>query len=322
MQEPGNGHKKALHFHHPPSRVVSLVPSITESMFDLGFGSAVVGVTDYCIHPAASLEGLPRVGGPKNPNVEGILDLSSDLVLANWEENQRQTVDTLESYGVPVWVTFPKTVNEAIDILWTLVGLFKSREAAVRLQTLEVTLEWATAAASERTPLRYFCPIWVGELDSKDLWWMTFNRDTYAHDLLRLLGGENVFANRQRRYPLKADLGLVDAEDAGERDTRYPRLAFTEVSQAQPQVILLPDEPYPFTEEHRGFLCTHLADSEVVKNDRIHLVDGTLNHLAWNAPGVCFTRTPESVGLAWVGYILRYRKCLTNEFGRVRISII
>jgi ABC-type Fe3+-hydroxamate transport system substrate-binding protein len=276
MSKPGNGHKQALHFHQPPQRVVSLVPSLTESMFDLGFGGALVGITDYCIHPTGAIAALPRLGGTKAPNIEAILDLSPDLVLANQEENQRQSVEALEAYGVPVWVTFPKTVRESLDTLWTLTGIYHSREAAARLQTLEVTLEWAAAAALEKAKIRYFCPIWYQESVQTPLWWMTFNQYTYSHDLLKILGGANVFADRQRRYPLEADLGLAPAEEPGERDTRYPRISFDEIIQAQPQIILLPDEPFEFQAEHEELLHDKLAESPAVKDGRIHRVDGSL----------------------------------------------
>src|SRR5512139_3602968 len=117
-QEEGNGHRIAYHFHGPPKRVVSLVPSMTESLFELGFGETLVGITDYCIYPEERLEGLPRLGGPKNPRLEDIIALQPELVLANWEENTRRTVETLEAAGVRVWVTFPKTVRQALDVLW------------------------------------------------------------------------------------------------------------------------------------------------------------------------------------------------------------
>ena len=106
----GNGRDKALHFHHPPKRVVSLVPSMTESLFDLGLGDVVVGITDYCIYPAELLKNLPRVGGTKDVSEDEILDLKPDFVIANQEENSRQLVEKLEAAGIRVWVTFPKSV--------------------------------------------------------------------------------------------------------------------------------------------------------------------------------------------------------------------
>ena len=136
MLEEGNGHKKALHFSSPPRRVVSLVPSLTESLFDLGFGDAVVGITDYCVHPAEKLEDIPRIGGPKNPRVEDIIRLHPDLVLANWEENTRQTVEALEQAGIPVWVTFPKSVRQSLDVLWALASISFITAAYWILQTV------------------------------------------------------------------------------------------------------------------------------------------------------------------------------------------
>ncbi len=280
MKPNGNGQRIAMHFTHPPRRVVSLVPSMTESMFDLGFGESIVGVTDYCTRPAAALANLPRLGGPKNPRIQDIIALQPDLVLANWEENTRTAVEELERAGVRVWVTFPKTVRHALDVLWTLVGLYSSREAAIRLEVLELTLEWAQTAAAERQKVRYFCPIWTETTSTGQRWWMTFNQDTYAHDLLSILGGENIFGGRIRRYPLEADLGLKEAQDAGERDTRYPRLGLAELRAADPELILLPDEPYPFQQETAEEIQRLLPDCPAVQRGRVCLVDGSL--LTWH----------------------------------------
>ena len=80
--------------------------------------------------------------------------------MANQEENSRELVESLEEAGVKVWVTFPKTLRQAMDVLWTIVGLYQSRTAAIRLETLELTLDWAEEAAKDRPTWRYFCPIW------------------------------------------------------------------------------------------------------------------------------------------------------------------
>ena len=82
----------------PPRRMVSLVPSMTESLFDLGLGEHLCAVTDYCIHPVEAVRGLERIGGTKKPNIERILQLQPDLVLANQEENTRQAVEALGGY--------------------------------------------------------------------------------------------------------------------------------------------------------------------------------------------------------------------------------
>lgn len=280
-----NGNKKALHFDHPPRRVVSLVPSLTESMFDLGFGESVVGITDYCIYPAEALRGLPRIGGPKNPRVEDILELKPDLVLANQEENTLKAVEALEAAGVRVWVSFPQTVRQAMDVLWTLAGLFQSSAAATKLRVLEITLEWSESAARQLDPKRYFCPIWQDSTSDGLSWWMTFNDQTYANDVLRIAGGENCFASRLRRYPLSADLRFSPGQDPGstgegERDTRYPRLNLDEIRAANPQIILLPSEPYAFGETHKQELCTLLEGTEAVSQGKVFLVDGSL--ITWH----------------------------------------
>ena len=272
----GNGHKDALHFSHPPNRVVSLVPSMTESMFDLGVGESLVGITDYCIHPAAWVEKLPHLGGTKNPRVKEILALKPDLVLANWEENSRSTVEALREAGVGVWVTFPQSVSDSIEVLWTLANLFKSSIAKIKLQTLELTLDWALSAAAARPNFRYFCPIWYSQRGDGLPWWMTFNRDTYSHDLLQILGGQNVFADRERLYPLDADLGLVPADEASGQDKRYPRVSLDEVRSAEPELILLPDEPYPFDETHLQTIQSLLAETPSVRNGSVSLVEGSL----------------------------------------------
>ena len=100
MKKGDNGFKQGLHFIEAPKRVVSLVPSMTESMFSLGFDQALVGITDYCIYPEGALQHLPRLGGPKNPDLSRILNLHPDLVLANQEENTPQTVHGLEAAGI------------------------------------------------------------------------------------------------------------------------------------------------------------------------------------------------------------------------------
>lgn len=280
MHPNGNGFKKGLHFLEPPKRVVSLVPSMTESMFDLGFGQALVGITDYCVHPAGALGELPRLGGPKNPNLIQILDLHPDLVLANQEENTPKTVHALESAGVKVWVTFPKTVREALDILWTLTGLFHSQSAALRLEILERTLEWSQMARQDRPTISYFCPIWQETYPDQTVWWMTFNQDTYCSDMLAQMGGSNIFADRQRRYPLVADLGQADSEAAVGRDTRYPRVQLSEVIERQPEIILLPSEPFGFTEENQQQILEWMADTPAVRSGRVHRVDGSL--ITWH----------------------------------------
>jgi hypothetical protein len=105
---------------------------------------------------------------------------------------------------------------------------------------------------------------------------MTFNADTFAHDLLLKLNLINIFAKRERRYPLAADLHRAEAKLIEGRDTRYPRVTLAEVADAQPQLVLLPDEPYVFGEKH----AQDLVDALKLPRERIHLIDGSL--LFWH----------------------------------------
>lgn len=267
-------------FSHPPERVVSLVPSLTESLFDLGLNEALVGVTDFCVHPQGALQGLPRVGGTKNPRLEDVLALSPDLVLANQEENTPAVVRQLTDAGVAVWVSFPTTVQGALQVLRQLAELWHSSEALIRIETLERAVEWSQAAGVDRPRVRYFSPIWMEEGSAGEPWWMTFNRQTYIHDLLDLLGGANVFADRRRRYPLQADLGLGPPDDSDGRDTRYPRVTRAEILEADPDVILLPDEPFPFNARHSRRIEDYLSDVAAVREGRLLQVDGSL--LSWH----------------------------------------
>jgi iron complex transport system substrate-binding protein len=262
-----------------PPRIVSLVPSYTESLFDLGFGKYVVGVTEYCVHPASELASVQRVGSVRAPDINCILGLAPDVVLANQEENSPETVRSLEQAGVSVWLSFPKSVDEMFEVLVGFVRFYHDEAASLRVRMLETSFDWAVQAAADQPKLRFFCPIWQGKLGTEKVWWMTFNQDTYASDLLEKLGGLNVFTGRTRRYPLEADLGLATAEEPGLRDTRYPRVSLEEVIASQPEVILLPDEPFTFDDAARSQLMELLHETPAVKAQRIYNFDGSV--IAW-----------------------------------------
>lgn len=268
-------------FAHPPERVVSLVPSMTESLFDLGFGDSMVGITDYCIHPREKLHGIMRIGGVKAPRIEDILNLKPDLVLANQEENTPAAINALQEAGVNVWLTFPKTIREAVDVLWVMVGIYQSKMAALRLEILEHSLDWATAAGSERLhDIRYFCPIWQDVDSDGSPWWMTFNRYTYMHDLLEKLGGINIFSNRENQHHNEANIGKDQSYEVVDRDTRYPRVSVDEVRAANPELIILPDEPFVFGEDHQQAFYQLFDECAAARQGKIILVEGSL--ITWH----------------------------------------
>jgi ABC-type Fe3+-hydroxamate transport system substrate-binding protein len=260
--------KRTLTFGAAPRRVVSLVPSDTYSVAALGCGDALVGRTDYCELPADVALRVPSVGGTKNPKIEAILDLSPDLVIANQEENTKKDLETLAQRGVKVLVAFPKRAADGLAHLARLARIFRvDSDASVRelLRRGYNGIREAEEARKTLTSLRTFCPIWMKPL-------MTIHGTTFISDVLDLAGAQNVFADRERRYPLAADVGTAAAlppEDVAGRDTRYPRVTLEEVTSRAPELVLLPDEPHPFTEEDaavfRGLEIPAAARGAVVR---------------------------------------------------------
>ena len=239
--------KRELVFGVAPKRVVSLVPSDTFSLAALGCGAALVGRTDYCELPADVAAKVPSIGGTKNPRVDAILDLSPDLVIANQEENTKKDLEQLVQRGVKVLVAFPRRAADGIAHLARLARVFHvERDPKVRAllkRGYDVVRE-AEEARATRSPLATFCPIWMDPL-------MTINGDTFISSMLDLAGAANVFVERERRYPLAADLGRatpLSGDRTAGRDTRYPRVTMDEVVERAPQLVLLPDEPHPFSE--------------------------------------------------------------------------
>ncbi len=248
MLADARGH--GLRFDAPPGRVVSLVPSWTEALFALGRGGHVVGATDYCVHPSGPLSGVPRVGGTKNPSLERIAALRPDLVLANREENRRRDVERLEARGIRVWVSYPRGVQEALRDLRGLGEILDAAAAAGRIAA-EVEAALARAAARAR-PVRYAALVWYDPF-------MLVGPDTFADDLLGHCGGVNPLGDACGRYP---------------RVTREVLLAL------DPEVVLLPTEPYAFGAAERAELLA--LDWRPARESRVHIVEGEL--LSWYGP--------------------------------------
>jgi ABC-type hemin transport system substrate-binding protein len=242
------------------SRIVSLVPSLSESLVVLGLGDRLVGVTEYCVHPRGAFGRLPHVGGTKDADVRAIVDLAPDLVIANHEENTARAVRQLAQAEIDVWVTYPRTVRAGAVLLRELAGLGAKAEAVERwVVPVERAIEVAAMRSAETGDRpKVFCPIWRDP-------WMTIARETYIHDMIELCGGDNLFAT---------------AESGANR--RYPIVDLDDVVQAQPDVILLPDEPYAFDEADRKRLSA--IDCPAARNARIHMIDGTL--VSWYGPRI------------------------------------
>jgi ABC-type Fe3+-hydroxamate transport system substrate-binding protein len=261
-----------------PQRIVSLVPSLTEALFAFGLGHHIVGITDYCVEPQPQAETKPTIGGTKNPDVEAILRLAPDLVVANVEENRREDVESIQAHGISVFICYPQTVVDAVATLRALAqATGVEAQASPVLTSIESTYEETIALTMSRRKVRVFCAIWKHP-------WMTINRDTFIHDMLETCGGTNIFAERQRRFPLAADLGhQSEREDMRvvARDRRYPRVSLDEMASLMPEVILLPDEPYHFSAGDRADF-TRFSRVPAVSDERIHVIDGKILSWYWS----------------------------------------
>jgi ABC-type Fe3+-hydroxamate transport system substrate-binding protein len=195
-----------------PRRVVSLVPSLTDAI-EASEPGLVTGATDYCTHPADL--NVPRVGGSKYPNVDKVLDLRPDLVVANAEENRPEDVARLRADGIPVWVTtaaatVPEGLGSVRRLLTQGLGLTEP-DWLVEAEDL-----WRTASSEWATAI---IPVWRRP-------WIVVGRDTFAGDVLHRLGVANAYA------------GHAD---------RYPRPPLAELTDKAADLVVLPDEPYEFT---------------------------------------------------------------------------
>lgn len=240
----------------PPERIVCLIPSITETLFRLGAGDRVVGISKYCTEPAEGVAAKEKVGGEKNPDIPKILSLHPDLVIVNVEENRKEDVDRMEAAGVRLYVTYPRTVREGIAMIRDLGALVAAEDASEGIAArLDAILDETERLVAGRRPPRVFCPIWRRP-------YMAVNGDTFVDAVITACGGQNIFKGHAERYP---------------------RVTLEEVAARDPEVILLPDEPYPFAERHledfRPF-----GTVAAVREGRIHLLDGKI--VTWYGPRI------------------------------------
>ena len=246
---------RELLFGRPPERIVSLVPSDTHSVIALGAGARLVGRTRYCTSPEAA--GVPEVGGTKDVDVEVVIALEPQLVIANQEENSRPALEALAEQRVPVLVSLPRTVEQGSAHLARLARLLGVHKQEPARSLIRRAYALVPAAAAARTA---FVPIWMDPL-------MTMNADTFGSDVLARAGVTNVFGDRLRLYPLAADLGKSAPRDAAGRDVRYPRVTLDEVRARGAQLVILPDEPYAFTPADEAQLRAALPGARVVRVD-------------------------------------------------------
>lgn len=200
-------------------RIVSLVPSQTELLYDLNLNDHVVGITRFCERPREWFYHKARVGGTKDPDTERIAALKPDLIIGNAEENTRKTISFLEQQ-YPVWLSDVKNLDEAYRMMLSIGEITHRSDSANHL--VERIAKNFDGASLDPTGLKVLYFIW------KDPW-MAVGRDTFIHSMIEAAGFENVIKD-----PL----------------SRYPELTAEEISDLDPDLIFLSSEPYPFGNEH------------------------------------------------------------------------
>src|SRR5258708_7613229 len=235
-------------------RIISLVPSITEAVCMLGLEDALVGITDYCLHPAEVVVSKTRVGGTKNPRIPDIQALEPDLVIVNTDENRMQTFERLRSLRLNVLVTSTDSL-EMVETTWLQLGNATGTTDLARQYREGIT----AARAFNHQVLKGIRPLATLMLVWRDPW-MASGAGTYMESLLAQCGFRNVLSQADRKWTRIA----LNENQSGDL------LALPE----RPEVILLPSEPYPFDEAD----CDSLLELGF-RRGQIMLVDGIL--LSW-----------------------------------------
>lgn len=220
-----------------PHRIVSLVPSQTELLFELGLDRRIVGITKFCVHPAEKVKDKTIVGGTKNFNFEKIASLEPDLIIANKEENYKEGIESLRKH-YPVWVSDIQNLDDACEMMAQIGEITDKKIPATRI-VKRIQGSFRTLRKGKRIHAAYF--IWRNP-------YMTVGIDTFIHNIMLRAGLKNVFSDKKR----------------------YPVVTEYELQRANPDVILLSSEPYPFTEKHIEEF------KAICPNAKILLVDGEL----------------------------------------------
>ncbi|OGB25783.1 MAG: cobalamin-binding protein [Burkholderiales bacterium RIFCSPLOWO2_02_FULL_57_36] len=231
-----------------PPRIVSLVPSITELLCDLGLASWLVGRTGFCVHPADTVRSIAKVGGTKDVNQNKIRALAPTHLIVNIDENEKPAVDALAQFIPHVIVTHPQTPRDNLALYRLLGGIFSAEDKAEQHCAAFENEYAALAALPKRTPKTVLYCIW------KDPW-MTVSRDTYIAQMLAQLGWQQ-----------------WTTTDPVESARRYPKFNWSRDVVDAVDEVLLSSEPYRFTEAHVDALEQQIGKP-------VQLVDGEM--MSW-----------------------------------------
>jgi len=225
-----------------PKRIISLVPSQTELLYDFVLEQEVVGITKFCIHPNSWFKSKNRVGGTKTVDFEKIAALQPDLIIANKEENTQSEIEELQK-RYPVYTSDISNLEESLQMIQQIGKITaKENESNKIVEKIQVEFKRIKPFSGEKNKVLYL--IW------KDPY-MSINQHTFINDMLKLCGFQN----------------LIDG------DIGYPELTEKEISELNPDVILLSSEPYPFKEKHIAEL------QNICQKAKIMLVDG--EYFSW-----------------------------------------
>ncbi len=224
-----------------PTRMVSLVPSQTELLVDLGLEDALVGITKFCVHPSHLKDGIAVVGGTKQVHYEKIRALHPDIILCNKEENTKEMIQELEKIA-PVHISDINTLDDALELIKLYGELFSKQNMAEKIIEGISEKRMEFAAFVKRKPIKsvaYF--IWKKP-------WMVVGRDTFIDEMIRLNGFENYYGNLER----------------------YPEVHLKTSSPEMAELVLLSSEPFPFTEKHKPTIQTYFPNASIL------IVDGEM----------------------------------------------
>ncbi len=230
-----------VHIPRIPSRIVSVVPSQTELLFDLGLNDKIVGITKFCVHPKELVKTKEKIGGTKNLNLEKIRSLKPDLIIANKEENKRSEIELLMK-EFPVWISDVKTLDDALEMIQAVGELTGRSEGAQKISTtISNQFTDLQRLTSNVQPLPAAYLIWHRPM-------MTAGNDTFINSMIEWCRFKNVFGERKR----------------------YPEITESELAEASPKVILLSSEPFPFRQKHVDYYQGICPDAKIL------LVDGQM----------------------------------------------
>jgi ABC-type Fe3+-hydroxamate transport system substrate-binding protein len=233
------------------SRILSLVPSITELFFDLGLSDQLVGRTQYCIHPADEIERIPSVGGTKKINMAKVKTAAPTHAILNVDENPKSMADDLSELGIQVIVTHPMRPQDNINLFTLIGGIFNRPEQAQALTDKFSSELGHLEQSDERLPKKVLYLIW------KDPW-MAVSAETYVANTLQLL-------NWQISTP-----GMLDGQTGDA--ARYPKIEITNENLNDVDLILFSSEPYSFDQTHISEFQTAFPDHV----QKAHIIDGEM----------------------------------------------